>query len=99
MWKCGWCSNHKLPHTRSDMNEKLDFLSGLFENGLECRTVGTYRFPITAFYDPTGSIGVSNHPRASAFIPGIFNKSPPQSKKFLWLGRTLWDVETLFFEM
>ena len=91
-WKkwCGWCSEREISPTRSNINYVLDFLAELFEKRLKCRTIGTHRSAISAFHGPIENIRVSNHPRVSALMSGIFNKRPPQPKYPF-----IWDVETV----
>ena len=62
-------------------------LKELFEKGLECRTIETHRPVISVLHDR-----ISNHPRVSALMSGIFNKRPPKPKYTF-----VWDVEAFRF--
>lgn len=66
VWKkwCGWCSEREISPTRPDMNDMVDFMAELLENGLQYRTIVTQRSEISEmFHEPIGNIPVGNHPR------------------------------------
>ena len=45
------------------MNDMVDFMAELLENGLPYRTIVTQRSEISMFHEPIGNIPVGNHPR------------------------------------
>ena len=51
VWKkwCGWYSEREVSPTRSDINEILDFLVELFENGWRYGTIRIHRSVISTF--------------------------------------------------
>ena len=53
--------------TRYDIRYILDFLIDLFDQGLQCNTVGSYRTAIFAFYNPIEGAKIGNHPRVSLY--------------------------------
>ena len=53
--------------TRYDIRYILDFLIDLFDQGLQCNIIGSYRTAIFAFYNPIEGKKVGNHPRVSLY--------------------------------
>ena len=47
----GWCAEKKIDPFCSNISQILEFLSQLFQNGLQCRTINNYRSAISAFHD------------------------------------------------
>ena len=70
------------------LNFVLDFLSELYEKGLQQRTIGVHRSAIYAYHCTVDGTPVGKHPRVSALFAGISNLRPPLPK----YGFT-WDVE------
>ena len=83
-----WCSGKQIDPFKCSVNHILEFLSNLYEKGLQYRTIGVYRSAISAYHLPINGINIGKHPRTSALMTGISNLNPPQPK----YGFT-WDVE------
>ena len=47
----GWCAERKIDPFCSNINQILDFLSQLFQNGPQYRTINNYRSAISTFHD------------------------------------------------
>lgn len=45
------------------MNDMVDFMAELLENGLQYITIVTQRSEMSMFHEPIGNIPVGNHPR------------------------------------
>ena len=46
-----WCAQKKINPFCSNINQILEFLSQLFQNGLQYRTINNYRSEISTFHD------------------------------------------------
>ena len=58
----------------------LEFLSSLFSEGLEYRTINGYRSAVSAYHEKTEGIPIGQHPKACQPLSGVLNKIPPQPK-------------------
>ena len=47
----GWCAERKIDPFCSSINQILEFLSQLFQNGFQYRTINNYSSAISAFHD------------------------------------------------
>ena len=83
-----WCSSRGADPFKCPLNFVLDFLSELYEKGLQQRTIGVHRSAISAYHCTVDGTPVGKHPRVSALLAGISNLRPPLPK----YGFT-WDVE------
>ena len=57
------CSERKIDPFCSNINQILEFLSQIFQNGLQYRTINNYRSEISAFHDQIQVKPVEEHPR------------------------------------
>ena len=69
------------------VNCVLEFLSNLFSEGLEYKTINGYRSAVLAYHEKTEGIPIGQHPKVCELLSGIFNKRPPQPKYTV-----IWDV-------
>ena len=75
-----WCSRRKTDSFSSNINEILDYLTDLYKQGLQYRTINNHRSAIPAFHEQIQGKLVGEHPRVCALLAGIFNSRPPQPK-------------------
>ena len=81
----GWCAERKIDPFCSNINQILEFLSQLFQNGLQYRTINNYRSARSAFHDHIQGKPVGEHPRICSLVAGVFNSRPPQPRYcFIW---------------
>ena len=66
----------------------LNYLSTLFETGLQYPTINSYRSAISAYHDYVDGKPVGKHPGACTLQTGAFNQRPPQPRYTF-----IWDVE------
>ena len=64
----------------SNINQILEFLSQLFQNGLQYKTINNYRSAISTFHDHIQGKPVGEHPRICSLVAGVFNSIHPQSR-------------------
>ena len=64
------------------VNCVLEFLSNLFSERLEYRTINRleYRSAISAYHEKAEGIPIGQHPKVYQLLSGVFNKRPPQPK-------------------
>ena len=58
----------------------LAFLSHLFTEGLEYRTINGYRSAMSAYHEKAEGVSIGQHPKVCQLLSGIFNKRPSQPK-------------------
>ena len=85
-----WCSRKQVNPFECVLNHILEFLSDLFHEGLEYRTIGVHRSAISAYHLPVDGINIGKHPRVSSLMAGISNLRPPRLKYC-----TIWDVQVV----
>ena len=70
------------------MKEILDFLAGLFEEGLSYRYISLVRSAISAYHTPIEGINVGRHHLICRLMTGMGIQTPPQPRYCV-----IWDVE------
>ena len=85
-----WCSRRETDSFSSNINEILDYLTDLYQQGLQYRTINNHRSAISAFHEHVLGKPVGEHPRVCALLTGIFNSRPPQPKYCF-----IWNVQTV----
>jgi len=83
-----WCSKKQIDPFRSPITFVLEFLSDLFDQGLEYQTNAGYRSALSAYHDPIEGTPVGKHPLVSSLLTDVFNKRCPRPKYTF-----IWDVE------
>ena len=84
------CSRRETDSFSSNINEILDYLTDLYKQGLQYRTINNRRSAISAFHEQIQGKPVGEHPRVCALLAGIFNSRPPQPKYCF-----IWNVQTV----
>ena len=84
---CSWCLSRKIDPVSAGVNCVLEFLSNLFSEGLEYRTINGYRSAISANHENAKGVPISQHPKVCQFLSGVFNKRPQQPKYTV-----IWDI-------
>ena len=86
-WKkwSGWCDRRVVNPFRCTLVSILDYLTSLFEEGLEYNTIGVHRSEISAYHEKIDDMPVGQQRFVTSLMAGIFNSRPPQpSYIFLW---------------
>ena len=89
-WKkwSSWCAKREIDPFRCHINKILDYLSDLFHEGFEYRTIGCHRSAISAFHEHVDGKPVGQNPLICSLMTGIFNSRPPQPRY-----SCVWDVQ------
>ena len=61
-----WCSRRETDSFSSNINEILDYLTDLYKQGLQYRTINNHRSAISAFHEQIQGKPVEEHPRVCA---------------------------------
>lgn len=70
---CSWCHTRQIdPHSAS-LIQVADFLSGLFNSGLQYRTIAGYRSMLSSVLSPINNVPVGQHPHIIRLLKGVFN--------------------------
>lgn len=83
-----WCNTKQIDPYSATLNQVADFLSYLFDQGLQYRTIAGYRSMLSAILPPVHNISVGQHPHIVRLIKGVFNSRPPKRKLL-----PEWDLE------
>ena len=75
-----WCDQRGSHPSRAPLNEILNFLAHLQEQGYSYSTVCGYRSMLSAFHEPVDGDSVGSHPSVTRLIKGVFNTNPPNKK-------------------
>ena len=77
----------KIDPVSAGVNCVLEFLSNLFSEGLEHRTINGYRSAISGYHEKAKGIPIGQHPKVCQLLSGVFHKRPPQPKYTV-----IWDI-------
>ena len=77
---CSWCSSKQIDPYSATLTQIADFLSELFDNGLQYRTIAGYRSMLSAVLQPIDNFSVGQHPFIIRLLKGVFNSRPPKVK-------------------
>ena len=78
-WKSfdSWCFGKSEDPISCPVNIVLEFLTDLFDKGLQYRTINTYRSAISMTHLPLDGSLIGSHPLVSRFMKGVFQSRPP----------------------
>ena len=68
----------------------LEFLTDIFDKGLQYRTINTYHSAISMTHLPLDGSLIGSHPLVSRFMKGVFQSRPP-CPRYL----ATWDVSVV----
>ncbi|CAC5406722.1 unnamed protein product [Mytilus coruscus] len=80
-----WCNEQSVNPFQAPLATVIEFLTKLFKDGLQYRTINTYRSAISKNHPLIDSLQVGKHPLIIRHMRAIFNESTPTSKyEFSW---------------
>ena len=85
-----WCMKREVNPVSCNLNFVLEFLTDLFYQNYQYRTINVYRSTISASHLPIDGSPIGSHPLISCFMKGIFELRPPHPRLF-----TTWSVMTV----
>ena len=77
---CSWCSSKQVDPYSATLTQVADFLSELFDNGLQYRTIARYRSMLSAVLQPINSCSFGQHPFIIRLMKKVLNSRPPRVK-------------------
>ena len=83
-----WCAQRQADPVSAPLNVILDYLTELYQEGKQYRTINTARSAISMTHDLVDGWRVGQHPITIRFLRGIFNSRPPAPRY-----TTTWDVD------
>ena len=91
-WKkwSDWCDRRAVNPFQCILISILDYLTSLFEEGLEYNTIGVHRSAISAYHEGVDEIPGGQHPLVTSLTAGIFNPRTPQPRYIF-----VWDVQVV----
>lgn len=75
-----WCCKREIDTSNISLIQVSDFLTDLFNEGLQYRTIAGYRSMLSVILPPVNGIKVGQHPDIVRLIKGVFNSRPPQKR-------------------
>jgi site-specific recombinase XerD len=89
-----WCSGKQINPVQATVADIADFLTEMFDTGLEYSTMNSYRSAISAYHPEVENYPVGKHPVIKTLLQGMFNERPPKPR----YGDT-WDVDLVLRHM
>ena len=88
-WKrwTGWCEGRKINPISAGVQPFLDFLTFLFQEGLQYRSINTIRSAVSSTHQSIEGIPIGQHPLVKQLLRGVYNSRPPQPR-----CTHIWDV-------
>ena len=83
-----WCSQRQVDPLSCSVRHFLEFLTGLFKEGLQYRTINTIRSAISMTHEHIEGVPIGKHPLVSRLFRGIHDSHPPQPRYV-----ATWDVD------
>ena len=71
-----WTGLHGISSTAPALNDVLNYLSELYNEGLQYRTINTARSTLSSTLPPMDGFPVGQHPLVTRLMKGIFNSRP-----------------------
>ena len=75
-----WCSERDIDPYTASLENCANFLTHLFDKGLQYRTIAGYRSMLSSVLSPIEKIPVCQHPYIIRLLKGVFNTRPPKRK-------------------
>ena len=85
-----WCSEHQVDPISCAIQPFLEFLTSLFKEGLQYRTINTIWSAISMTHNHIEGLPMGQHPLVSRLLRGVYNIRPPQPRY-----STTWDVDVV----
>ena len=80
-----WCVREKIDPFCAPLSKIVNFLSALFDEGLQYLAVKAHRSAISACHNFLNGEPIGKHPKICALLTGIFNERPPKPRyTFIW---------------
>jgi hypothetical protein len=85
-----WCSRGQIDSVQATVANVADFLTEMFDTGLEYSTMNSYRSAVSAYHPEIEGYPVGKHPVIKTLLQGMFNQRPPKPRYV-----ETWDVDSV----
>ena len=88
-WKrwSSWCQGRKADPVSCGVQPFLEFITSLFKEGLEYRTINLMRSAVSSVHETIDGTPIGQHPLVKQLFRGVYNSRPPQPRY-----TSTWDV-------
>jgi len=86
----GWCNKRNTDPISGPVSEVVNFLTDLFEQGYQYRSLNSYRSAISSTHDLVDGVSIGQHPLVTRLLKGAFNQRPPLPRY-----SDTWKVDTV----
>ena len=76
----GWCSARNLNPLSCSVHFFLDFLTELFDSGLQHRTINVIRSAVSMTHEHVEGVPIGQHPMVTRLMKGVYNLRPPRPR-------------------
>lgn len=85
-----FCTQRKINHNQPTVEQALDFLTHLYEQGLTFSAINTARSALSSYITLEDGTSLGQHPLVSRLLRGIFQSKPPSPRY-----SETWDVSVV----
>ena len=85
-----WCAERQVDPLSCPIQPFLEFLTGLFKEGLQYRSINTIRSAVSMTHDHIEGNPIRRHPLVSRLLKGVYKSRPPQPRY-----SATWDVNVV----
>ena len=85
-----WCNEREINSFHCPLNEILEYLAAIFDEGREHSTINGARSAISAYHVHVDNKPVGEHPLICALVKGVSNIRPPKPRYC-----STWDINTV----
>ena len=72
-----WCTERNLDPVSGPIEDVVNFLAHLFNEGYQYRSLNSYRSAIASMHAPIDGVSIGQHPLVSRLLRGAFQSRPP----------------------
>ena len=83
-----WCCEREITPISASLSQFLEYLSWMYENKYEYRTINVHRSAISSVLPPLDGAPIGQNFLVSKLMKGIYNKIPPQPRY-----QNIWDLD------
>ena len=85
-----WCARRQIDPISGDVQHFLDFLAGLYDQGLQHRSINSIRSAVSMTHKQVDGSPIGQHPLVTRLLKGVYNQWPPQPRY-----SATWDVDVV----
>ena len=86
----GWCTERQCDPISGPIEDVVNFLAHLYNEGYQYRSLNAYRSAIASMHTPIEGVSIGQHPLVSRLLKGAFQSRPPLPRY-----QGTWDVSVV----